>query len=169
MNYLDNQSPARTRVKMVSEGLKASIGHVPGYAKAIILFQSLVILFYVFWTYEEYVNNQYFQNYVNNSLSGGAFGIVAISTVGIFSAIASGLFMKLHGTRKELEAVAHTEPMSSIPSVSTTSSTGSTTGVLEPHVEQHLINMIRKSTPVEAAGTPTMLVLKREEPSGQAR
>ena len=156
-------------MKNVSEGLKSSISHVPRYAKAIIVFQSLVILFYVFWTYEEYVNNQYFQNYVNNSLSGGAFGIIAISTVGIFSAIASGLFMKLHGTRKELESIVHTEATSSTAPVSTANSTGSTTGVLEPHVEQHLINLIRKSSTNDAADTGTMPVLKREEPSGQAR
>lgn len=141
---------------------------MPGYAKAIIIIQSMVILFYVFWTYEEYVNNQYFQNYVNNSLEGGAFGIIAISTVGIFSAIASGLFMKLHGTRKELESLVHNETIPSTTSSSTANSNGSTTGVLEPHVEQHLINMIRKSSS-DTEGSGTMPVLKREDPSGQAR
>ena len=133
------------------------------------ILQSLVILFFVFWSYEEYMNNQYFQNYVHHSLAGGAFGIIAISTVGIFSAIASGLFMKLHGTRKEIESLVHTETVSPTASVSTASSTGSTTGVLEPHVEQHLINMIRKSSPTDTVGTGTLPVLKREQPSGQAR
>jgi uncharacterized protein YqgC (DUF456 family) len=152
---------------MVSEDPKTSFSQVPRYAKVIIVFQTMVILFYVFWTYEEYVNNQYFQNYLNNSLQGGAFGIIAISTVGIFSAIASGLFMKLHNTRKELESIVHIEASSSTTSASASSSAGSTTGVLEPHVEQHLINMIRKSS--TDAETGTMPVLKREEPSGQAR
>lgn len=133
------------------------------------ILQSLVILFFVFWSYEEYMNNQYFQNYVNNSLAGGAFGIIAISTVGIFSAIASGLFMKLHGTRRELESIVHTEAGSPTTLVPTSNSTGSTTGVLEPHVEQHLINLIRKSSPTDTVATGTLPVLKREEPSGKAR
>jgi hypothetical protein len=153
----------------VSEDPKASFSHVPRYAKVVMIFQSMVILFYVFWTYEEYVNNQYFQNYVNSSLQGGSFGIIAISTVGIFSALASGLFMKLHSTRKELESIVHTESSTPSTTVSTSNSTGPTTGVLEPHVEQHLINMIRKSSPTDAAGTATLPFLKREEPSGNAR
>ena len=159
--------PFRFGVKIMSENTKTSLSRLPGYAKVIIIIQTMVILFYVFWTYEEYVNNQYFQNYVNRSLQGGAFGIIAISTVGIFSAVASGLFMKLHSTRKELESLVHTEPTPSTGSVSPTSSTGSTTGVLEPHVEQHLIDMIRKSSTDTSTGT--LPILKREEPSGQAR
>ena len=37
--------------------------------------------------------------------------------------------------------------------------------VLAPHVEEHLINLIRKSS-IDESGMP---VLKREQPSGQAR
>ena len=132
------------------------------------LFQSMIILFYVFWTYEEYMNNLYFQDYVNNSIAGGAFTIIALSTVGIFSAVASGLFMKLRGTRKELEQI-HTETTTTGPTTtSSTPSGGSTSSGLEPHVEQHLINMIRNSTPTDASSSK-MPVLKREEPSGNAR
>jgi hypothetical protein len=40
--------------------------------------------------------------------------------------------------------------------------------ILEPHVEQHLIEMIRKSTPTDTA-SGSIVLLKREEPSGQAR
>ena len=119
-----------------------------------------MILYFVFWTAEEYANNLYFQSYVNNFLSGSGFGIIAVSSVLIFSAIASGLYMKLRQTRMELQhlgTVVEHEPESY--------ESGS---VLAPHVEQHLINMIRKSSTDDAAST-TMPVLKREQPSGQAR
>ena len=152
----------------MSDGLKASISDVPRYAKAVMIFQTMITVFYVFWTYEEYVNNQYFQNYVNNSITGGAFTIIALSTVGTFSAVASGLYMKLRGTRKELEQI-HNETVSTIPApAANTSSSISTSSVLEPHVEQHSINMIRKSNPTDASAS-VMPVLRREEPSGQAR
>ncbi|HEX4920972.1 MAG TPA: hypothetical protein VFV92_09565 [Candidatus Bathyarchaeia archaeon] len=154
---------------MTSEDLGTSFNHVPRYAKAVMFFQSMIILFYVFWTYEEYTYNQYFQDYVNNSIAGGAFTIIALSTVGIFSAIASGLFMKLRGTRKELEQI-HNETVSTSPARTTNTSSGSSTSSgLEPHVEEHLISMIRKSTPADTLSASTMPVLKREEPSGQAR
>jgi len=152
---------------MTSEILKTSVSHVPRYAKAIIAFQSVIILFYVFWTYEEYVNNLYFQNYLNNSVAGGGFTIIALSTVGIFSAIASGLLMKLRSTRKELEQI-HTETQGTSPNIATSASTSSSSSFgLEPHVEEHLINMIRKSA--DTSGSSSMPVLKREEPSSQAR
>src|SRR5215467_12873662 len=112
--------------------------------------QTLVILYFGFWAYEEYLNNAYFQNYVNASLQGSGFAIVALSSVGIFSAIAAGLFMKLRRTRQELERLVSNEP----PATSGQSS-GS---VLAPQVEQHLIDMIRKSNTDSStsAGMPVL-------------
>ncbi len=68
--------------------------------------------------------------------------------------------MKLRQTRKELAhiAVAESPGLESHESES----------VLAPHVEQHLINMIRKTTPSDTT-SGSMPVLKREEASGQAR
>ena len=126
------------------------------------ILQTVVIVFFVFWAYEEYLNNQYFQDYVNTTLGGGAFAIIAISTVGVFSAVASGLYMKLRNTRRELEQVISTET-----SPSEDHGSGS---VLEPHVQQHIIEMIRKSTPPSTSGSTGMPVLRREDqPSGQAQ
>jgi len=120
----------------------------------------MVIFYFIFWGFEEYANNYYFQAYVNSSLQGGGFAIVAASSVGVFSAIAAGLFMRLRQTRRELAhlAVAEGPGLESHESES----------VLGPHVEQHLINMIRKTTPADTA-SGSLPVLKREEPSGQAR
>jgi hypothetical protein len=110
--------------------------------------------------YENYQNDFYFQAYVNSSLQGSGFAIVALSSVGIFSAVAMGLYLKLRRTHRELEQLVITEHSAQEERSSNT--------ILEPHVEQHLIEMIRKSTPTDAA-SGAMAVLKREEPSGQAK
>jgi hypothetical protein len=120
----------------------------------LVILQSFVIAYLGFWMYENYQNDFYFQAYVNSSLQGSGFAIVALSSVGIFSAIAMGLYMKLRRTHKELEHLIITEH-------STPEEQGSKT-ILEPHVEQHLIEMIRKSTPAEASASSSVPVLKRE-------
>lgn len=123
--------------------------------KILILVQSFVIAYLGLWMYENYQNDFYFQAYVNSSLQGSGFTIVALSTVGIFSAVAMGLYLKLRRTHKELEHLILTEHAAP-------EEQGSK-GILEPHVEQHLIEMIRKSTPAEASGSSsTIPVLKRE-------
>ena len=123
--------------------------------KVLLLLQSFVIAYLGFWMYENYQNDFYFQAYVNASLQGSGFAIVALSSVGIFSAVAMGLYMKLRRTHKELEHLILTEQ-------SAPQEQGSNT-ILEPHVEQHLINMIRKSTSSETSGaSSSMPVLKRE-------
>src|SRR5207249_4698915 len=106
------------------------------------------------WMYENYQNDFYFQAYVNASLQGSGFAIVALSCVGIFSAVAMGLYLKLRRTHQELEHLISTEH-------SAPEEQGSNT-ILEPHVEQHLINMIRKATSTDTTATSSsMPVLKR--------
>ncbi|HKI76553.1 MAG: hypothetical protein E6K61_11590 [Nitrospirae bacterium] len=123
--------------------------------KVLLLLQSFVIAYLGFWMYENYQNDFYFQAYVNASLQGSGFAIVALSSVGIFSAVAMGLYLKLRRTHMELEHLIMTEH-------SAPDAQGSNT-ILEPHVEQHLIAMIRKSTPAETSGaSSSMPVLKRE-------
>ncbi len=127
--------------------------------KVLLLLQSFVIAYLGLWIYENYQNDFYFQAYVNASLQGSGFAIVALSSVGIFSAVAMGLYLKLRRTHRELEHLIMTEhSVPEEPGFST---------ILEPHVEQHLINMIRKTTPTDTTGTSSsMPVLKRE--SGQS-
>jgi hypothetical protein len=110
--------------------------------------------------YENYQNDSYFQAYVNSSLQGSGFTIVALSSVGIFSAVAMGLYLKLRRTHRELEHLILTEHSGPAEEESKT--------ILEPHVEQHLIEMIRKSTP-DTTGSGSMPVLKREESGSQSR
>jgi len=124
--------------------------------KILLIVQSFVITYLGFWMYENYQNDFYFQSYVNASFQGSGFTIVALSSVGIFSAVAMGLYMKLRRTHRELEHLILTEH-------SAPEEQGSKT-ILEPHVEQHLIEMIRKSTPSEASGvSSSMPILKRDE------
>lgn len=143
---------------MADDRVEARPG-VPGYAKFLIVVQSIVIVYFVFWSLEEYANNLYFQSYVNSTLQTSGFGLIALGSVGIFSAIAAGLYMKLRRTRLELHRLGTVEETHVEPNVS-----GS---VLDTHVEQHLINMIRKSSDNTVSGS--LPVLKREEPSGQTR
>ena len=130
--------------------------HIPGPVKVLLIVQSFVIAYLGIWMYENYQNDFYFQAYVNTSLQGSGFTIVALSSVGIFSAVAMGLYMKLRRTHKELEHLIMTED-------STPEEQGSST-ILEPHVEQHLINMIRKATPGDTSGaSSSMPILKRQD------
>lgn len=115
----------------------------------------MVIAYLGFWMYENYQNDFYFQTYVNSSLQGSGFTIVALSSVGIFSAVAMGLYMKLRRTHSELERLILTEHSGPEEPDSKT--------LLEPHVEQHLIEMIRKSTRSETSGVSSPIpILKRE-------
>src|SRR5438309_91709 len=139
----------------MSEEIETARRHIPGPVKILVLLQSFIIAYLGLWMYENYQNDFYFQAYVNASLQGSGFAIVALSSVGIFSAVAMGLYMKLRRTHRELEHLISTEH-------SAPEEQGSRT-ILEPHVEQHLINMIRKSTPTDTtAASSSMPVLKRE-------
>jgi hypothetical protein len=109
---------------------------------------------------ENYLNDFYFQTYVDSSLQGSGFTIVALSSVGIFSAVAMGLYMKLRRTHRELEHLILTEH-------APPEEQGAST-ILQPHVEQHLIEMIRKSTP-DTTASGSMPTLKREEPGSETR
>jgi hypothetical protein len=121
-----------------------------------VIIQSFVIAYLGFWMAENYQNDFYFQSYVNSSLQGSGFTIIALSSVGIFSAVAMGLYLKLRRTHRELEHLILTEH--SAPEQQGASS------ILQPHIEQHLIEMIRKATPGETSSASSSIpVLKRQE------
>src|SRR5438552_11562760 len=140
----------------MSEEIETARRHIPGPVKILVVLQSFIIAYLGLWMYENYQNDFYLQAYVNASLQGSGFAIVALSSVGIFSAVAMGLYMKLRRTHRELEHLIMTED-------STPEEQGSST-ILEPHVEQHLINMIRKATPGDTSGaSSSMPILKRQD------
>ena len=125
------------------------------------LIQTFVIGFMAFWMYQEYLNNLYLQAYVNSSLQGYGLFAVALGSVGAFTSVAVGLFVKLRHTRRILEQSLTVEDGKT--------ENGRSSSILEPHVERHLIEMIRKTTPAASSATSTMPVLKREEASSNSQ
>ncbi len=123
------------------------------------LIQTFVIGFMAFWMYQEYLNNLYLQAYVNSSLQGYGLFAVALGSVGAFTSVAVGLYARLRHTRRVLEH--------SLTVQDGKTENGRSSSLLEPHVEKHLIEMIRKTTPATSSAS-TMPVLKREEPSSNS-
>ncbi len=129
---------------------------IPGFAKTIILLQMVVIFFLSFWIFQEFENNVYLQSYVNSLLQSSGVTLVALGSVGFFSAVAVLLYAKLHRTRKELETVLTEEHQPQV----------KTTGFLDNRTEEHLIEMIRRTTPQSPTNSETGSpppVLKRED------
>ncbi len=76
----------------------------PGFAKGIMLFQTLVILLLSSWIYEEYLNNIYLQDYVNNTVAvDGA--LIALVVVVAALGVAFGLVKILRSTHKQIDAL----------------------------------------------------------------
>ncbi len=130
---------------------------IPGFAKTIILLEMVVIFFLSFWIFQEFENNVYLQSYVNSLLQSSGVTLVALGSVGFFSAVAVLLYVKLHRTRKELETVLTEEHQPQ----------NKTTGFLDNRTEEHLIEMIRRTTPQPPANSETGSppLLKREDPA----
>ena len=83
-------------------------GHriVPGFAKAVMLLQMLVIVLLSSWIFEEYLNNIYLQAYVNDVIQAdGALIAILIIVSGLGAAL--GLFKVLKSTHKEIGALVN--------------------------------------------------------------
>ncbi len=141
---------------MVEDLKKPSGWKIPGFAKMIMVVQTVVIFFLSFWIFQEFQNNVYLQGYVNSFLQSSGVTLVALGSVSFFSAVAVFLFAKLRRTRKELDTVLTEEHQPQ----------GRTAGFLDNRTEEHLIEMIRKTTPQPLANSEsgsTLPVLKRED------
>ncbi len=79
---------------------------VPGLAKLVIVLQTVIIVFLAFWVYQEYLYNQYLQNYVDGYFQGSGLLVVILGSVGIFTLVALGLYWKLIRARKGLEGLS---------------------------------------------------------------
>jgi len=114
---------------------------VPGFAKILILAQTVIILFMGFWIYEEYLNNVFLQAYVNGLFQGDALTAIILISAGAFATVAIILYARLRRTRKLLEAIISKETIGSY---------GGRLGEpLDKWTEQHLIEMIRKTSPIQ--------------------
>ena len=83
---------------------------VPGFAKGIMLLQTLVILFLSSWIVEEYLNNIYLQAYVNDTFQANA-AIIAIIVILSTLGLAFGLLKVLKSTHRQIGALVN-EPQS---------------------------------------------------------
>ncbi len=141
---------------MLAENGQASVwSRIPGFARTIMVLQSIVIFSLSFWIYQEYQNNQYLQMYVNTSLQGVGLGVILLASITGFSSVAFILYRKLRRARRELDVVLSNQTGRKEVSRSPT--------VLDQKTEQHLIEMIRAGLPppaVQAGPTP---VLRRAE------
>jgi len=113
---------------------------IPGFAKIIILLQTVVILFLSFWIYQEYLNNSYLQAYLTGNLQGISFTGIVLISIGLFTIVAIALYARLRSTRKELEGITSSETFR-------TGGRGRGQPV-DTRTEQHLIEMIRKTMPI---------------------
>ena len=130
---------------------------IPGFAKVLILVQFLVILFMSFWIYEEYLNNSYLQAYLNGNLQGVSFTATVLISIGLFTLVAVALYAKLRRTRRELEGILSSEKVGT--------DGGRIGGRVDAGAEQHVIEMIRKTTPIMNSGTGgPMPTLRRVDP-----
>jgi hypothetical protein len=79
---------------------------MPGYAKIIMLLQSMVILFLSFWVVQEYMYNIYFQAYVNDMIQTNG-SLIAIFVFVISLGLALGLFKVLKSTHRQIGALVN--------------------------------------------------------------
>src|SRR5207249_2841228 len=94
---------------------------MPGYAKVIMLLQSMVIFFFSFWVLQEYTYNFYFQAYVNDMVqtNGSLIAIlVFVSSLGL----ALGLFKVLKSTHRQIGALVNQPQALTVGPVAFTSS-----------------------------------------------
>ena len=133
---------------------------LPGYGKAIMALQTLIILFLSFWIYQEFQNNQYLQSYVNTSLQGTGFIALALATITGFSVVAAFLFSKLRRANRELEEVLSDETVRQ--------AVTRPSGFLDQRTEQHLVELIRRSDPSKTQ-TDSMPVLRRLDPDEETK
>ena len=117
---------------------------IPGFAKILLFLQTLIILSLSFWIYQEYLNNSFLQTYVNNYLQAGSFTAITLIATGSFTIMAMALYAKLRSTSKELAGILSTDTVG-------VSGSGRRQG-LDTRSEQHLIEMIRKTTPIMNSG-----------------
>ncbi len=127
-------------------------GRIPGFAKILLALQTFAILFLSFWIFQEYQNNKYLQAYLNTSLQGTGFTLIAILTVTGFGIAAILLFRKMREVQQELDEILSTE---SVRNAATHSR-----NYLDHKTEQHLMSMIRRTQPAETTTqtslTPTL-------------
>ncbi len=126
----------------------------------VILFQSVIIIFLAFWVYQEFLYNQYLQDYVNSYFQGSGLLVVILGSIVAFVLVGMVLYSKLRRARGVLEESGQVKRVKK--------EDAGSSKILEPHVEQHLIEMLRRTTPADPSSSQPMPVLNREEPQASS-
>jgi len=111
---------------------------IPLYAKTLIIVQTLVILFFSFWFYQEYTYNAFFQSWLNGYIQTNQLFLLTMFSGLTFAGVAVGVVVRSHHAKANLAlATASKEEATSL---------GTTpTGNFPVGTEQHLIDMIRRN------------------------
>ncbi len=117
--------------------------------------QTGIIVFLAFWVYQEYLYNQYLQDYVNSYFQGSGLLVVILGSVGIFVIVGLGLYWKLIRAGRGLESSERVSDEKN--------HTARTNRILEPHVEQNLTEMLRRIIPAETSTAHPGPVSDRED------
>ena len=121
-----------------------------------IILQTVIVVFLAFWAYQEYVYNQYLQDYVNSALQGSGLLFVILGSTGAFAVVGIVLYSKLRHTRRVLETAHKTTSMKRVDAGSKK--------ILEPSMEQQLMEMLRRTKPADSSDSLQMPVLNNDEP-----
>ncbi len=87
---------------------------VPGFAKIIMVLQSLIIVFFSFWFVQEYLNNIYLQAYVNSVVQTNGTLIAGLVIVGSLGLV-FGLLKVLRSTHAQIGALVDLQSASPTP------------------------------------------------------
>jgi len=135
---------------------------IPLYAKTLIIVQTLVILFFSFWFYQEYTYNAFFQSWLNGYIQTNQLFLLTMFSGLTFAGVAVGVVVRSHHAKANLAlATASKEEATSL---------GTTpTGNFPVGTEQHLIDMIRRNaTPGSTSNqTQAQATSGTSPPSGQ--
>ena len=120
----------------------------------------MVIVFLAFWAYQEFLYNHYLQDYVSGYIQGSGLLVVILGSIGVFVLVGVVLYSKLRRTRRVLETSHGVKDEKK--------DDAGSSNILEPHVEQHLIEMLRRTTPTDSSTVQPMPVLDREDPQASS-
>jgi hypothetical protein len=148
---------------------------VPLYAKTLIVVQTLVIVFFSFWFYQEYTYNTFFQTWLNGYILTNQLLLLTLFSGLTFAAVAVGVAVRSHHAKTNLALTSTSKEAAT--SLGTTR-----TGNLDVGTEQHLIDMIRRNAspnpsnsqaqaPIPPSTNPSpgqgMPTLQRRDPNQQ--
>src|SRR5437867_4165415 len=111
---------------------------IPLYAKTLIIVQTLVILFFSFWFYQEYTYNTFFQSWLDGYIQTNQLLLLTMFSGLTFAGVAVGVVVRSHHAKANLAlATASKEAATSL---------GTTpAGNFPAGTEQHLIDMLRRN------------------------